>query len=141
MKILLQKLNTGETTVVECPEPTPSNSSIIVDAKCSLISAGTERMLVGFGRANWFGKVIQGRDKLADVFAKIKSNGLLETYRAVKAKLGQPITLGYALVGVVRQSSDKSNLKAGDRVITNACHGSVAQISPALCKNSRQRYQ
>lgn len=133
MKVLHQSLDTGKATIIECPDPTPMRSRVIVDARRSVISAGTERMLVGFGRAGLLGKLSQGRDKLADIRAKIRANGLLETYASVRAKLSQPITLGYAMVGVVRQAPQESGLAPGDRVVTNASHGDTAQVPLHLC--------
>jgi hypothetical protein len=65
------------------------------------VSAGTERMLVDFGKAGWLGKARQQPEKVRAVINKIRSEGALATWQAVRAKLGAPIALGYCNVGVV----------------------------------------
>jgi predicted dehydrogenase/threonine dehydrogenase-like Zn-dependent dehydrogenase len=133
MKVLLQHLDSGLTTIVDCPDPTNSPSRVIVIARCSLISAGTERMLKKFGRAGLWGKFVQAKDKISDVRAKVRANGLFETYTAVRAKLSQPIALGYALVGTVHWAPIGSGFSRGDRVVTNAHHGDVGQVPLHHC--------
>jgi len=98
---LLQHLGDGRTELVEVPAPGPREGALLVHTTRSLISAGTERMLVEFGKAGWLGKARQQPEKVRAVLDKIRANGLLETLRAVRAKLNQPIPLGYCQVGTV----------------------------------------
>ena len=67
----------------------------------SLVSVGTERMLVDFGKAGWIDKERSQPDKVKMVLEKVKTDGLSATYDAVKSKLDQPLPLGYCNVGKV----------------------------------------
>jgi predicted dehydrogenase/threonine dehydrogenase-like Zn-dependent dehydrogenase len=101
MRQLLQNLGNGQTMVLDVPAPGPQRGALLIRTTQSLISAGTERMLVDFGKAGWLGKARQQPEKVRAVLNKIRANGLLETVRAVRSKLSQPIPLGYCQVGVV----------------------------------------
>jgi hypothetical protein len=70
-----------------------------VRATRSLVSLGTERMLVEFGRGSWLSKARQQPEKFRAVLAKVRSEGLFATVAAVRSKLAQPIPLGYCHVG------------------------------------------
>ncbi|MEA3644136.1 MAG: dehydrogenase, partial [Lamprobacter sp.] len=65
----------------------------------SLVSAGTERMLVDFGKANPIDKARQQPDKVKQVLEKVKTDGLMPTVEAVRSKLEQPLALGYCGCG------------------------------------------
>jgi len=86
-------------------------NSILIMSKVSLISSGTERMLLEFGRAGWFDKMHQQPEKVRKVLDKIRTDGLMPTIDAVRAKLDQPMPLGYCNVGVVMEA-ESSKLKA-----------------------------
>jgi predicted dehydrogenase/threonine dehydrogenase-like Zn-dependent dehydrogenase len=101
MRQLLQYLGDGRTVVVDVPAPGPRRGALLIRTTRSLISAGTERMLVDFGKAGWLGKARQQPEKVRAVLSKVRSDGLLATVRAVRSKLSQPIPLGYCNVGVV----------------------------------------
>src|SRR5688500_17584342 len=101
MKQLLQDLMNGKTAVADVPCPTPARGTVVVAATCSLISSGTERMLVNFGKASLLDKARQQPEKVKDVLQKIRTDGLIATYEAVASKPSQPLPLGYSNVGVV----------------------------------------
>jgi len=101
MKQVLQNLKSGKTVLVEVPNPSPETGHILIRTRASLISAGTERMLMEFGRANLLDKARQQPDKVRQVLDKIRTDGLLPTVDAVRSKLDQPIPLGYSNVGTV----------------------------------------
>src|SRR5690554_3812783 len=103
MKQVLQDLSNGSTILIESPSPSISRNSVLIKSCVSLVSAGTERMLVDFGRANMVNKVRQQPDKVKMVLEKVRTDGLLTTVDAVKSKLAQPLPLGYCNVGVVQQ--------------------------------------
>ncbi len=133
MKQLLQSLNTGELTLEDIPCPQIKNNHLIVQTTCSLISSGTERMLLEFGRASIIGKVKQQPEKVKQVFDKIKTDGVIATLEAVKSKLDQPIPLGYCQVGLVREiSENNTDFTIGDRVVTNGPHAEMVRVPKNL---------
>src|SRR5262245_52164890 len=101
MKQVLQNLKTGETAIEDIPVPQVNSRSVLIKTRNTLVSTGTEKMLLDFGRAGPIGKIKKQPDKVKMVVDKIKSDGLLETYKSVKSKLDQPIPLGYCNVGKV----------------------------------------
>jgi hypothetical protein len=101
MKQILQDMANGGTTVTEAPVPQCSKGHLLISTTTSLISAGTERMLVGFGKASLIDKARQQPEKVKMVLEKVQTDGLLTTYDAVKSKLAQPLALGYCNVGIV----------------------------------------
>lgn len=133
MKQLLQHLGDGRTMLIDVPAPGPREGALLIQTTRSLISAGTERMLVDFGKAGWIGKARQQPEKVRAVLNKIRANGLLETLRAVRAKLGQPIPLGYCQVGRVIDNGGAGWIAAGDRAISNGPHAEVVSIPQDVC--------
>ncbi|HTF96223.1 MAG TPA: bi-domain-containing oxidoreductase [Cellvibrio sp.] len=134
MKQILQNLSNGTSTIVEAPTPTVSAGSLLIDTKVSLISAGTERMLVDFGKASLFDKARQQPEKVKMVFEKIKTDGLFTTIDAIQSKLGQPIPLGYCNAGVIKDiGNNVSNFQIGDRVVSNGSHADVVKVNQNLC--------
>lgn len=103
MKQILQDMANGGTTLAEAPAPQCSSGNVLIHTTTSLISAGTERMLVGFGRASYFEKARQQPEKVKMVLEKVSTDGLMTTIESVRSKLGQPLPLGYCNVGVVSE--------------------------------------
>jgi predicted dehydrogenase/threonine dehydrogenase-like Zn-dependent dehydrogenase len=101
MKQLLQNLRTGETEVVEVPVPTPQSGEVLVKTGASLVSAGTERMLVDFAEKNLLGKARSRPDLVRQVVDKAQREGLLTTIDAALNRLDQPLPLGYSSAGTV----------------------------------------
>ncbi len=134
MKQLLQDLSKGHTTLVEAPSPKATAGNIVIATTCSLVSAGTERMLVSFGKSSLIEKARQQPDKVRAVLDKMKTDGVLATIDAVQSKLQQPISLGYSNVGhVVEVGRDVKNFKVGDRVASNGCHADLVSVPKHLC--------
>ncbi|UXI66383.1 bi-domain-containing oxidoreductase [Tahibacter amnicola] len=134
MKQVLQHLGNGRTDVADVPAPIASTGRVLVQSHCSLISAGTERMLVEFGRGGWLGKLRQQPDKVRQVLGKLRTDGLWATIEAVRSKLDQPVALGYCNVGrVVSVGSDVSGIAAGDRIVSNGPHAEVVAVPAMLC--------
>lgn len=134
MKQILQDLAAGKTELVECPAPAVRRGQVLIDTSVSLISAGTERMLVDFGRAGLLAKARQQPEKVAQVLNKVRTDGLLTTVEAVRSKLGQPIPLGYCNVGVVREAgAGVEGFRPGDRVVSNGPHADVVSVPRNLC--------
>lgn len=132
MKQILQNLSNGQTQVVDIPCPNNKPGSILISTSKTLVSAGTERMLIDFGKANLLDKARQQPDKVKQVLNKVKTDGLLQTIDAVRSKLDQPLPLGYCNSGIVLESSDE-NYEAGTRVVSNGNHAEVVRVPKNLC--------
>lgn len=100
MKQVLQDMAKGGTSVTVAPAPQISRDHVIINSTVSLISAGTERMLVGFGKASYLDKARQQPEKVKMVLEKIKTDGLMTTVEAVQSKLAQPLPLGAVAVSI-----------------------------------------
>ena len=132
MKQVLQKLSDGETWLADVPCPKNMNGSLLIASCRTLISAGTERMLVDFGKASFITKARKQPEKVNQVLNKIKTDGLFPTIDAVRTKLDQPIPLGYSNAGVVLESGVEG-FEKGDRVVSNGCHAEVVRVPKHLC--------
>ena len=125
---------TGDVDLVDVPYPVATANQVVIGTTATLMSAGTERMLLNFGNAGWIEKVRQQPDRFREVLNKIRSDGLLSTLEAVNAKLDQPIALGYCNVGTVLEVGvGVSDFRAGDRVISNGAHAEVVRVPRTLC--------
>lgn len=134
MKQILQNLGNGETILVDAPVPASKSHHLLINTSCSLISLGTERMLVEFGRANLLQKARQQPEKVKMVIDKVKTDGLATTLDAVKSKLDQPLPLGYCNVGVVGEvGNGVEAFHVGDRVVSNGPHADVVVVGKHLC--------
>ncbi|MEQ1118585.1 bi-domain-containing oxidoreductase [Acinetobacter junii] len=134
MRQILQDMANGGTTVTEAPAPQCTSGHVLIATTTSLISAGTERMLVGFGKASLIDKARQQPEKVKMVLEKVQTDGLLTTYDAVKSKLAQPLALGYCNVGVIHEiGHGVDGLKVGDRVVSNGPHADVVKVPKNLC--------
>lgn len=134
MKQILQNLRNGTTEIVEVPKPQLKPGHILIRTYRSLISAGTERMLVDFGKASLINKARQQPDKVRMVLDKIKNDGLLSTLTAVKNKLDTPLPMGYCNVGeVVEIAKDVTEFAVGDRIVSNGYHAELVAVPKNLC--------
>jgi predicted dehydrogenase/threonine dehydrogenase-like Zn-dependent dehydrogenase len=134
VKQLLQSLATGATDLVEIPPPSAGPGQLLIRSTFSLVSAGTERMLVDFGKASWVDKARQQPDKVQQVLEKAGTDGLLATIDAVRSKLDMPLALGYCNVGtVVAVGSGVSGYQVSDRVASNGPHAELAAVPQHLC--------
>jgi predicted dehydrogenase/threonine dehydrogenase-like Zn-dependent dehydrogenase len=134
MKQILQDMASGATTVTEAPAPTCSAGHVLVRSTVSLISAGTERMLVGFGKAGYLEKARQQPEKVRMVLEKVRTDGLLTTVEAVQSKLSQPLPLGYCNVGeVIEVGAGVPDIAPGDRVVSNGPHADIVKVPRNLC--------
>ena len=133
MKQIVQNLSSREIQLVDVPVPSFCSGEILIESSMSLISKGTEQMLVDFGKSNWIRRVKQQPDKVIEVLDKIKTDGFFQAYDAVKSRLEQPLILGYSNVGKVLESDDPSFNK-GDRVVSNGPHAEIISSLPInLC--------
>jgi predicted dehydrogenase/threonine dehydrogenase-like Zn-dependent dehydrogenase len=133
MKQIVQDLKSGKTLLEDVPVPTPLNGEVLIKSHCSLVSLGTEKMLVEFGKANYLQKARSQPEKVKQVLQKIKTDGLKPTVDAVFRKLGQPLPLGYCNAGeVVAIGTDVREFQIGDPVISNGPHAEFVSIPENL---------
>lgn len=129
MRQVFQSLADGTTSVEDVPAPQVRPGYVLIRTQASIVSAGTERMLVDFGRANLLEKARQQPDRVKDVVDKVRTDGLGPTVHAVRSKLNRPITLGYANAGIVLEvGPGVTDLKPGDVVASNGCHAEVVSV-------------
>ncbi len=132
MKQILQNIANGETQLVEVPCPQNKNGQLLISTTKSLVSVGTERMLIDFGKSGWIQKARSQPDKVKMVLGKVKTDGLMPTIDAVRSKLDQPLPLGYCNVGIV-QDNGGTHFEVGSRVISNGNHAEVVRVPKNLC--------
>jgi predicted dehydrogenase/threonine dehydrogenase-like Zn-dependent dehydrogenase len=134
VKQVLQHLRTGQIEVADVPCPVVRPGHLLIQTTCSLISAGTERMLVEFGRAGLIAKARSQPEKVRQVLNKIKTDGLLPTLEVVFSRLDEPLPLGYCNVGVVIEAGEGvTGFNAGDRVVSNGHHAEMVCVPKNLC--------
>jgi predicted dehydrogenase/threonine dehydrogenase-like Zn-dependent dehydrogenase len=133
MRQVLQELGSGKTVLAEVPEPGASPGSLRILTRRSLISAGTERMLIEFGRAGWLERIRQQPERVRQVMDKVSTDGLAATVAAVRSKLEQSLPLGYCNVGEVDRAMDAPGFAAGERVVSNGPHAEVVAVPFNLC--------
>jgi len=130
---IIQSFKTGETILETIPAPEVKKGQVLIQTSRSLVSLGTERMLVEFGKSNLISKARQQPDKVKQVLDKIKTEGLMPTLEAVFNKLEQPLPLGYCNVGkVIAVGEGVSEFNVGDRVASNGSHAEVVCIPKNL---------
>jgi len=134
MKQIVQNLKTGTIELANVPMPLCRPGHLLIATRRSLISAGTERMLVQFGRASLLAKARARPDQVRQVLDKVRTVGPLPTLEAVFAQLDQPLPLGYCNAGVVLEvGKGVTGFSVGDRVVSNGPHAEVVCVPQNLC--------
>ena len=134
MKQVFQSLKNGQVSIDDVPIPAVKAGYVLVKTTKSLISAGTEKILLNFGRSNYLGKAIQQPDKVKQALDKIKTDGIMATYESISNKLNEPMEIGYCNVGkVIAVGEGVTEFKIGDRVASNGKHAEIVNVSKNLC--------
>jgi len=121
MKQLIQSYKTGELDIFDVPLPVCMNNGVLIKTTCSLVSAGTEKMIVDLAKKSLIGKAHARPDLVKQVIEKVKQEGLINTLEKVWTKLDTPIPLGYSCSGeIIEIGKNIKGFSVGDRV---ACGG------------------
>ena len=133
MKQVLQHLRSGQIELADVPCPLVRPGHLLIQTAASLISPGTERMLVEFGQAGLIGKARSQPERVRQVLDKLRTDGVMPTLEAVFSRLDEPLPLGYCNVGrVVEVGQDVSGFAAGDRVASNGAHAEIVCVPATL---------
>ena len=134
MKQIVQHLKSGKTEAIDVPVPSLESGHLLIRTNRTLISPGTERMLLQFGRAGLIGKARQQPEKVKQAINKIRTDGIGATAEAISSKLDKPVPLGYCNVGrVVEVGSGVEKFSVGDRVVSNGPHAELVSVPINLC--------
>lgn len=129
MKQVLQDLKTGKIEVAEVPCPNVGQGMVLIQSSHSLISAGTERMMVEFSKASLISKARSHPEKVRQVLDKMRTDGILPTLETIFHRLDEPMPLGYCNAGrVLAAGSGVYDLQLGDRVISNGAHAEIVCV-------------
>ena len=137
MQQITQKLKSGKMKVIDVPVPTLQYGCVLVRSHYSLVSAGTEGSTVRTARKGYIGKAKERPQQVKQVIDVLKSQGPVQTYRAVMKKLDSYSPLGYSCAGeVLSVASDITGYTIGDRVACgglSASHAEVVSVPANLC--------
>ena len=132
MKQIVQNLSSRN--FIEVPIPTLKKGQVLIKSSKTLLSSGTEKFLIDFGKSNLIQKALKEPDRVKEVVNKTKTDGLLNTLQSVKSKLDEPIPLGYCNVGTIVEVGDGiKTLKVGQRVVSNGYHAEYVVVPENLC--------
>jgi predicted dehydrogenase/threonine dehydrogenase-like Zn-dependent dehydrogenase len=133
LKQLIQDIKSGETILQEVPGPQLQQGHILVRTHRTLVSSGTERMLIEFGKANIISKAMQQPERVKQVVDKIKTDGFFPAIESVMRKLDEPLPLGYCNAGeIIGVGENVSGFSVGDRIATNGYHAELISVSKNL---------
>jgi predicted dehydrogenase/threonine dehydrogenase-like Zn-dependent dehydrogenase len=134
MKQVEQNVSTGETLLRSLPDPITQAGHVLVATRASVISAGTERYVVQLAKKSLIGKARARPDHVKRILQKMKQEGLVNTIQQVRAKMGEPMPLGYSCAGTVLEcGGGVDEFKPGDRVAAAGPHAGIVVVPRHLC--------
>lgn len=134
MKQVTQNIRNGRLELIDLPEPLASPGELVIANASSLISAGTEKMTMDLAKKSLLGKARARPDHARRVLQKMQAEGFFETLRQVRAKLSEPLPMGYSSAGMVVAVGDGvQGVHVGDRMASNGPHAGVVSVPAHLC--------
>ena len=134
MEQLIQNIRNGKLKVIQVPEPITKAGHVLIANVFSVISAGTEKMVIDLARKSLLGKARERPDQVRRVLEKWRNEGFFNTLAQVREKLDEPMTMGYSSSGVVLScGAGVQEFKPGDRVASNGPHAGVVCVPRRLC--------
>ncbi|HTY58926.1 MAG TPA: zinc-binding alcohol dehydrogenase, partial [Bacteroidota bacterium] len=138
MKQLIEELKTGRVKIVETPEPGCGSREVLVRNQASVISPGTEKLMIEMGKKSLLGKAISRPDLVSMAYQKARREGFFSVFREALARLDEPLPLGYSSAGIVIEAGkDARGFKTGDFVACAgsgfASHAGIIAVPEDLC--------
>jgi len=134
MKQVVQSLNGGKLSLAAAPQPLARPGTVVIANAFSLISAGTEKTAMELAQKSLLGKARERPDHVRRVLEKIRNEGLFNTVAQVRARLDEPMTMGYSSSGtVLAVGAGVEEFKSGNRVASNGPHAEVVCVPRRLC--------
>jgi predicted dehydrogenase/threonine dehydrogenase-like Zn-dependent dehydrogenase len=134
MQQVIQNVRSGKLQVMAVPDPLVQAGHLLIANVCSIISAGTEKMIMDLAKKSLLGKARERPDHVRRVLQKLRNEGIIRTIQQVFAKLDEPMTMGYSSAGIVLAcGAGVQEFKPGDRVASNGPHAGVVSVSRNLC--------
>ncbi len=131
---VVQEIRNGQLSVAQVPAPLAQPGEMLIANAASVISAGTERMVIDLARKSLLGKARERPDLVRRVIEKCRNEGVLTTLRQVREQLDSPLTMGYSSAGVVLACGrGVQRFKPGDRVASNGPHAEIVSVGKHLC--------
>lgn len=129
MQQVIQNIRNGKLSVVELPDPMVRPGQVLIANAASVISAGTEKMAMDLARKSLLGKARERPDQVRRVIEKLRNEGVLQTFNQVRARLEEPMTMGYSSAGIVLAcGAGVQAYKPGDRVASNGPHAGIVSV-------------
>ena len=117
MKQLIQNYKTGELKLTDVPVPIVKSGGVLIRNINSLVSVGTEKLMIDLAKKSLLGKAKARPDLVKQVINKVKTDGLMEAYKASMSRLDNPVPLGYSCAGkVIETGSGVDEFRVGDKV-------------------------
>lgn len=134
MQQVIQEVRSGKLTITEVPAPLAQPGEVLIANVASVISAGTERMVIDLARKSLLGKARERPDLVRRVIEKCRSEGVLTTFRQVREQLDTSLPMGYSSAGIVLACGPGvQQFKPGDRVASNGPHAEIVSAGKHLC--------
>ncbi len=134
MQQILQNIRNGALNVHDVPAPIVRDGQVLIANQASIISAGTEKMVLDLSKKSLLGKARERPDHVRRVLEKVRNEGLWQTVQQVREKLDSPMTMGYSSAGVVLACGrGVQEYQVGDRVASNGPHAEIVSVPRNLC--------
>jgi predicted dehydrogenase/threonine dehydrogenase-like Zn-dependent dehydrogenase len=130
---LFQSFKDGKPLLLDVPVPRAAGAAVVVESHATVVSVGTERMVLDFGRASWLERARKQPEKVLKAVEKVRTDGIAATVGVIRSHLDTPIATGYCQAGTVREvGADVTEFSPGDRVVTNGPHAEFVRVPRTL---------
>jgi predicted dehydrogenase/threonine dehydrogenase-like Zn-dependent dehydrogenase len=124
--------------VIDVPRPVSGPTEVLVQTIASVISPGTERAVTELARSNLLAKAVARPDLVREVVARARTEGIAQTARKIRSRLGADIPLGYSAAGIALEVGEYvTGVAPGQLVATGgagkANHAEFQAVPGLLC--------